>query len=162
MSLGDTVRQGQIIGEVGKTGFTNPGGFGCDAHLHFQLQSSGSSWFSQSIPISFSEASSASLRRGGRPHSQNFEWGDVIETIFWQTYRVRVSGSERLDSGGRYLITIAGTMSQWDAVVWGTWTGSNASRICEGQAEKFPMVPSPGKINGPVSADPEYLFAYPI
>jgi hypothetical protein len=158
---GQTVRQGQVIGTSGKTGWTDTG-TGCQPHLHFQVQRTGPSWISQSIPISFSEAPTASLKRSENLHSDNFSWGSVIETLYWETYRARISGSQRLDPGRRYLVTIAGTMSNWEASVWGTWTGTNASRICEGQAEKFPMVPSPGKMNGPVSADPEYLFAYPI
>lgn len=62
---GDSVARGQTIGLAGKTGWTY-----CNAHLHFQLQKNGS-WWEQSLPISFFEASGDSLRRGAKVHSQN-------------------------------------------------------------------------------------------
>jgi murein DD-endopeptidase MepM/ murein hydrolase activator NlpD len=46
--LGQPVRSGAVIGEVGRTGFS------CGAHLHFQLQRAREAvWAGQSVPASF-------------------------------------------------------------------------------------------------------------
>lgn len=47
VKLGDRVRKGQALGEVGRTGFS------CGSHLHFQLQREGSAWAGQSVPAAF-------------------------------------------------------------------------------------------------------------
>jgi hypothetical protein len=46
---GDFVHQGQILGNIGNSGWS------CGTHLHFQVQRSGTSWFEQSISISFDD-----------------------------------------------------------------------------------------------------------
>jgi hypothetical protein len=45
---GDTVQQGQSIARAGKVGWS-----WCGAHLHFQRQERGRSWWQQSLPSSF-------------------------------------------------------------------------------------------------------------
>ena len=65
-----------------------------------------------------------------------------------------------LELGQPYLITISGTWSYWGTAGWGTWTGTNASDVCAGQAEELPQIQSPGVTNGPVGMDPEYAFAW--
>jgi len=44
---GDTVRQGDVVGKVGLTGWV------CGAHLHFQIQNTCGSWWCQSVQSSF-------------------------------------------------------------------------------------------------------------
>ena len=48
VKIGDKISQGQEIGLSGNTGWST------EPHLHFQVQNTGSDWFNQSIPISFS------------------------------------------------------------------------------------------------------------
>ncbi|MCC6790708.1 MAG: peptidoglycan DD-metalloendopeptidase family protein [Thermomicrobiales bacterium] len=62
---GNTVVQGQKIGESGKTGWTN-----CNAHLHFQRQAQGA-WITNSTPIYFDEYPGQQLAAGGRYTSGN-------------------------------------------------------------------------------------------
>ncbi|MGC4117541.1 MAG: M23 family metallopeptidase [Myxococcales bacterium] len=47
VKLGEQVVRGQVLGEVGRTGFS------CGAHLHFQLQREGAAWAGQSVPARF-------------------------------------------------------------------------------------------------------------
>ena len=47
VGLGQRVKAGQVIGEVGATGFS------CGSHLHFQLQRSAGHWAGQSVPATF-------------------------------------------------------------------------------------------------------------
>lgn len=49
INLNDQVKQGQIIGKIGNTGWS------CGTHLHFQVQSIGNSWFSYSKSIAFDD-----------------------------------------------------------------------------------------------------------
>lgn len=66
VSRNQEVRQGQLIGYSGKTGWT-----GCYAHLHFQAQLIGNSWFGKSIPIDFADVPSTKWARGVQVHSEN-------------------------------------------------------------------------------------------
>ncbi len=45
--VGDLVKQGDVVGKVGLTGWV------CGAHLHFQIQQTCASWWCQSVPSSF-------------------------------------------------------------------------------------------------------------
>lgn len=65
VSKGDKVSKGQIIGLSGKTGWSY-----CKAHLHFQLQQTGG-YFTQSIPISFSDVEGGIPTKGTPVHSEN-------------------------------------------------------------------------------------------
>lgn len=47
LEVGDLVKQGDIVGRVGLTGWV------CGAHLHFQIQETCASWWCQSIPAAF-------------------------------------------------------------------------------------------------------------
>jgi len=47
LQVGDVVRQGDVVGKVGLTGWV------CGAHLHFQIQSTCDSWWCQSKPALF-------------------------------------------------------------------------------------------------------------
>jgi len=47
LSVGQSVRQGDVVGRVGLTGWV------CGAHLHFQIQNTCSSWWCQSHSASF-------------------------------------------------------------------------------------------------------------
>lgn len=49
VALGQKVRAGTVLGEVGRTGFS------CGSHLHFQLQREGTAWAGQSVPARFRE-----------------------------------------------------------------------------------------------------------
>lgn len=59
------VGQGQVIGYSGETGYSN-----CTPHLHFQRQAWGI-WFTQSMPVYFSEAPGQILQRYSWYRSQN-------------------------------------------------------------------------------------------
>lgn len=61
---GDFVRQGEHIGNIGKSGKAS------GPHLHFQVQNSANSWYQQSIPITFSDPSVS--KHNGIPQSE--EW----------------------------------------------------------------------------------------
>ena len=82
--IGDPVLQGQPIAQSGQTGYS------CGAHLHFQRQEPGKSWYTQSVPISFSDVS----ENGGVPiatHSYasgNYEGGLVIFADNFESYPV--------------------------------------------------------------------------
>lgn len=47
LSVGQAVKQGDVVGRVGLTGWV------CGAHLHFQIQETCGTWWCQSIPASF-------------------------------------------------------------------------------------------------------------
>ncbi len=47
VTLGQRVTKGQVLGEVGRTGFS------CGSHLHFQLQRESPAWAGQSVPARF-------------------------------------------------------------------------------------------------------------
>jgi hypothetical protein len=49
LQVGDAVKQGDVVGRVGLTGWV------CGAHLHFQIQETCDSWWCQSIPAEFVE-----------------------------------------------------------------------------------------------------------
>jgi murein DD-endopeptidase MepM/ murein hydrolase activator NlpD len=58
VNVGDFVGQGQQVGVSGKSGWTN-----CNAHLHFQLQSSCGSYLCPSVPIDFVDISPAAEKQ---------------------------------------------------------------------------------------------------
>lgn len=58
VNIGDSIKQGQIIGKSGASGYVCSSYGGDGAHLHFQLQDSCGSWWCQSRNISFSEINS--------------------------------------------------------------------------------------------------------
>ncbi|WPD22517.1 MAG: pre-peptidase C-terminal domain-containing protein [Candidatus Electrothrix scaldis] len=49
VNVGSSVSKGQVIGQVGLSGWV------CGAHLHFQVQQTCSSWWCQSVPVTFVE-----------------------------------------------------------------------------------------------------------
>jgi len=59
---GDEVRQGQPIAKSGNTGWS------CGAHLHFQRQELGKSWYTNSFPMAFSDV----LENKGVPIATRF------------------------------------------------------------------------------------------
>lgn len=59
---GDEVRQGQPIAKSGNTGWS------CGAHLHFQRQELGKSWYTNSLPMAFSDV----LENKGVPIATRF------------------------------------------------------------------------------------------
>lgn len=68
---GDTVRQGQVIGKGGASGYVCSSYGGSGAHLHFQLQESCGSWWCQSKRISFDEQNQC--KKGKVVTSENYE-----------------------------------------------------------------------------------------
>ncbi|MBC8275792.1 MAG: PD40 domain-containing protein, partial [Chloroflexi bacterium] len=58
---GQDVEQGQIIARADSTGYVTA------AHLHFQIQETGTNWYTQSIQISFSDVDVLSKEKDGVP-----------------------------------------------------------------------------------------------
>ncbi len=63
---GVTVQQGQTLARAGKVGWT-----WCGAHLHFQRQERGVSWWQQSLPVAFAEVPGGVPTTGQWVTSQN-------------------------------------------------------------------------------------------
>jgi murein DD-endopeptidase MepM/ murein hydrolase activator NlpD len=61
LSMGAQVSRGQPIGRLGKTGYTN-----CRAHLHFQRQYCGSTYWQQSVPIVFADVPGDGVPKEGQ------------------------------------------------------------------------------------------------
>ena len=89
--------------------------------------------------------------------SQSYE----SDEISFNPLNTKASSNISLEQGQSYTVSISGTFSWWEARHWGVWTGSNASRVCGGRADRAPLYSSPGRTNGPVGNDAEFQFAYP-
>jgi len=61
LSVGTQVVRGQPIARMGKTGYTN-----CRAHLHFQRQYCGTSYWQQSVPVVFADVPGDGVPKEGR------------------------------------------------------------------------------------------------
>jgi MYXO-CTERM domain-containing protein len=80
LQVGDLVKQGDVVGKVGLSGWV------CGAHLHFQIQSTCSSWWCQSMPAAFVDygdpGDGASLPSNNCPMLAPCETLDGGETVF--------------------------------------------------------------------------------
>lgn len=83
------------------------------------------------------------------------------ETLFLDTYKPGtgnvagpVTTQDPLTAQGLYFVSIDGTFSYANAY--------NSNRVICGTSEPAPMYPSPGTINGPVIADAETVFGFPV
>jgi hypothetical protein len=63
---GQYVYQGQLIG------YSDTSGWACGAHLHFQVQYTSDSWWSQSVPVTFDDVPGGTLKVGGWYTSGNY------------------------------------------------------------------------------------------
>ena len=61
LSVGAPVRRGQPIARLGKTGYTN-----CRAHLHFQRQYCGPTYWQQSVPLAFADVPGDGVPKEGQ------------------------------------------------------------------------------------------------
>lgn len=79
---GATVQQGQTLARAGKVGWT-----WCGAHLHFQRQERGVSWWQQSLPVAFAEVAGGIPTTGQWVTSQNAkpaEGGEPVAPVTLQ------------------------------------------------------------------------------
>ena len=157
-----SVKVGQVVGYTTKLGEVDCTGDKCTGnHLHFEVRDKDGKPVSVRDLVNWNPGCPPCAGDSGTA-SGDPRYLFVADSFFLETGNGSASSSTTLSNGQSYLITIAGTFSHWAAPLWGQWTGSNASNICEGRAERGPLVSTLGKINGPVGGDPEYLFAYPI
>jgi hypothetical protein len=63
---GDRIEQGDELGESGKTGWT-----WCVPHLHIQVEVTGNSWYTRSVPIHFSDRDVLTKNPDGIPTKGN-------------------------------------------------------------------------------------------
>lgn len=61
LAVGAQVARGQPIARLGKTGYTN-----CRAHLHFQRQYCGSTYWQQSVPLAFADVPGDGVPKEGQ------------------------------------------------------------------------------------------------
>lgn len=78
--------------------------------------------------------------------------GEVLETLFLDTRQSLVSAVSTLASGSEYLITVRGTMSDWNLALDNGTPESDAI---------FPTTGGVARISTQVGIDPDTLFAYP-
>jgi len=61
LTVGAQVSRGQPVARLGKTGYTN-----CRAHLHFQRQYCGASYWQQSVPVAFADVPADGVPKEGQ------------------------------------------------------------------------------------------------
>lgn len=66
VDVGDNIKQGEIIGKAGKTGYTS-----CTPHLHYQVQKTSKSYWGQSILTDFAEVAGCFPKKGDKLISAN-------------------------------------------------------------------------------------------
>jgi len=162
VSNGQRVQIGQRIGETGNSGN------GSGNHLHFEIRTGVT--FNGSLPDPFTGApvvisdhpsihyshTDDCCNRGYAEGEQVSQAQPVnLGQYYYDTRALSATLSQTLESGHRYLVTVAGTYSLWSAAHW------NSVGVCAGRTEASPQYPTPGKPNGSVMGDAEWRFALP-
>ncbi len=69
---GVLVRPGQYVEQGQPIGYSDTSGWSCGAHLHFQVQRTSDSWWSQSVPVTFDDVPGGQLEVGKSYTSGNY------------------------------------------------------------------------------------------
>lgn len=130
---GQKVSQGQLIGYSGKTGYTN-----CDPHLHFQVQETTNSWFSQSVRVCFVNVP----ENEGVPYrGMILAPGEEIMEVSGEAIpatlipplptTTETPSSGLPDLGGRVVVIVVSNAIPPYKNKWDGWDHETVARVCE-------------------------------